>query len=199
MVEGVARKAFGIGGLVSLSLVLIACSPSQVTQPENRGSLEAPAPSPNRGLYIPNMDVSIEHWGEYLDYHAPMSREALGLAEAVESLPNALERMLKDIGGDNTAAVLESTFIDPIGALQMQAEEYPFARYETIVYYQDFFSGCLERLDSTYRSALLLGFEGGSVRNDAYEANKADFDLCMRKLSDLRASIQYTLDWDAKN
>jgi hypothetical protein len=193
------KKKFGFSGLIILCLVLLGCSPYSVDTAEDDPTLEAAAPSPDMGLYIPNLDVTPEHWGEYLDYHAPLAREVVGLAQGIDRLSESLGQILNDVGDENTAAMLESSFTEPINILKASVDEYPMARYETVVYYQEFFSGCLSRLDSAFASALLLGFEGGSARKETYDANKADLDLCLNQLSDLRGSIEYTLQWDAAN
>ena len=180
-------------------LLLSACSPSPVDERAEKPASETAVPSPDFGLYIPNLDVTLEHWGEYLDYHAPMAREAVGLAQGIDRLSESLGQILNDVGEDNTAAILESSFIEPINTLKESVDEYPMARYETVVYYQEIFSGCLARLDSAFASAVLLGYEGSSARKESYDASKAGLDLCLDQLSDLRGSIEYTLQWDAAN
>jgi len=193
------RSTVKFGGLVILSILVSACSPSPVDEPAEKPASETAVPSPDFGLYIPNLDVTPEHWGEYLDYHAPIAREVVGLAQGIDRLSESIGQILNDVGDDNTAAILDSSFIEPIKTLKNGVAEYPMARYETIVYYQEFFSGCLARLDSAFTSALLLGLEGGSARKEAYDAKKVDLDLCLNQLSDLRMSIEYTLQWDAAN
>lgn len=193
------KKIFGFSGLITLCLALLGCSPYSVDTAEDDQSSVTSAPSPNLGLYIPNLDVTTEHWGEHLDYHAPLAREAVGLAQGIARLSESIGQILNDVGDGNTAAILESSFIESITTLKNSVDDYPMARYETVVYYQELFSGCVARLDSAFTSPLLLGFEESSARKEAYDAEKVDLDFCLDQLSDLRVMIEYTLKWDAAN